>query len=259
MVTLLSHAQHGFVGGHSTCTNLLECLNDWSLSIQDNKSVIVAYIDFSRAFDTVSHKKLLAKLYTYGIRSDVLLWLERYFNKRTHQTRVGDCVSAEANLTSGVVQGSGIGPVSFLIYVDELAKLLERHGVVVNFFADDVKVYLELCNVSDVDKLQNALDLITGWANEWQLSLSVNKCNLLLIGKCQDNTSYYVNEIELPYLSHCKDLGVVIASELSPSLHIQHITAKAHQRANSILRCFVSGNTKSLVRAFIVRQIDVGV
>ena len=102
-------------------------------------------------------------------------------------------------------------------------------------FADDVKVYLELCNVSDVDKLQNALDLITGWANEWQLSLSVNKCNLLLIGKCQDNTPYYVNEIELPYLSHCKDSGVIITSELSPSLHIQYITAKAHQRANSIL------------------------
>jgi len=92
-------------------------INDWTLSIQDNKSVIVAYIDFSRAFDTVSHKKLLAKLYTYGIRSDVLLWLERYFNKRTHQTRVGDCVSAEANLTSGVVQGSGIGPVSFLFII----------------------------------------------------------------------------------------------------------------------------------------------
>ena len=103
-----------------------------------------------------------------------------------------------------------------------------------SFFADDVKVYLELCNVGDVAKLQNALDLITGWANEWQLSLSVNKCNMLLIGKCQDITPYYVNGIELPYSSSCKDLGVIITLELSPSLHIQHITAKAHQRANSI-------------------------
>ena len=90
----------------------------------------MAYIDFSRAFVSVSHNTLLDKLYTYGIRGEVLLWLEHYFVKRTHQTRVGDCLSDEATLISGVVQGSGIGPVSFLIYVDELAKLLERDGVV---------------------------------------------------------------------------------------------------------------------------------
>ena len=120
----------------------------------------MAYIDFSRAFDSVSHNKLLAKLHTYGIRGEVLLWLEHYFDKRTHQTRVGDCLSDEATLVSGVVQGSGIGPLSFLIFVDELAKLLERHGVVVKLFADDVKVYMEISNVDDAAKLQKALDLI---------------------------------------------------------------------------------------------------
>lgn len=73
------------------------------------------------------------------------------------------------------------------------------------FFADDVKVY-----VGDVAKLQNALDLIIGWASGWQTSLSVNKCNMPLIGKCQDITPYYVNRIERPYLSHCKNLGVII-------------------------------------------------
>ena len=72
------------------------------------------------------------------------MWLERYFNRRTHQTRVGDCLSTEADLISGVEQGSGVGPVSFLMYVDELAKLLECHGVVVKLFGDGVKVYLEI-------------------------------------------------------------------------------------------------------------------
>jgi len=71
-------------GGHSTCNNLLECIYDWTLAVQDNKSVIVAYIDFSRALDTVSHQKLLAKLYAYGIRGEVLLWLDCYLtNVRT--------------------------------------------------------------------------------------------------------------------------------------------------------------------------------
>ena len=230
----------------------MECLNDWTLTVQNNKTVTVAYIDFSRAFDSVSHNKLLAKLYTYGIRGDVLLWLEHYFNNRTHQTRVGDCLSDEATLISGVVQGSGIGPVSFLIFVDELAKLLERHGVVVKLFADDVKVYLEICNVDDAAKLQKALDLITEWAAEWQLGLSIDKCNTLSIGKHKDTTQYYIGGTELPCLPHCRDLGVAITSDLSPSLHIQQITTKAHQRANSILRCFVSGNVRLLVRAFVV-------
>ena len=112
-------------------------------------------------------------------------WLEHYFDKRTHQTRVGDCLSDEATLNSGVVQGSGIGPVSFLIFVDELAKLLERHGVVVKLFADDVKVYLEICNVDDAAKLQKALDLIAEWADDWQLE-SIGKCNTLSVGKHQD-------------------------------------------------------------------------
>ena len=65
-----------------------------------------------------------------------------------------------------------------------------------------------MCNVGDVAKLQNALDLITGWVNEWQLSLSVDRCNMLLITQCQDSTPYYANGTGLPYLSHCKGLGV---------------------------------------------------
>jgi len=249
---LLSQAQHGFVSGHSTCTNLLECLNDWTLTIQNKKTVTVAYIDFARAFDSVSHNKLLAKLYAYGIRGEVLLWLEHYFEKRTHQTRVGDCLSDEATLISGVVQGSGIGPVSFLIFIDELAKILECHGVVVKLFADDVKVYMEICNVEDAAKLQKALDLIAEWADEWQLGLSIGKCNTLSIGKHQDTSQYNIKGTELPCLPHCRDLGVVITSDLSPSLHIQQITTKAHQRANNILRCFMSGNVTLLVRAFVV-------
>ena len=100
-----------------------------------------------------------------------LFWLEAFFANRTHQTRVGMCLSPDETLISGVVQGSGIGPVSFLIYVDDLAKLLECYGIVVKLFADDVKVYLEIVNTVDADNLQCALDLIAEWAEGWQLSV----------------------------------------------------------------------------------------
>jgi len=114
---LLSCTQHGFVRGRSTCTNLLEALNDWTLTVQNKKSVTVAYIDFSRAFDSVSQEKLLVRLYSYGVRGNALQWIHQFFHGRSHQARVGEALSTESSLLSEVVQGSGIGPVLFLIYI----------------------------------------------------------------------------------------------------------------------------------------------
>jgi len=87
----------------------------------------------------VTHAKLFARLHSYGIREDLLRWLTEFFTGRTHQTRVGFRMSDVAELLSGVVQGSGIGPVMFLTYIDDLAKLLESHGITAKLFADDAK------------------------------------------------------------------------------------------------------------------------
>jgi len=130
--------------------------------------------------------------------------------------------------------------------------LLERYGIIVKLFTDDVKMYLEVANVDDANKHQKALDLIVEWATEWQLQLSVNKCNILDVGHAPFVTDYYVYDSVLPKNSSCRDLGVTITHDLSPSLHIGEIAAKGHQRANCILRCFLSGDVKLLVRAFTV-------
>ena len=93
----------------------------------------------------------------------------------------------------GVIQVSGVGPVAFLIYIDDLAKLLESYGVIVKLFADDVKVYLQIAGADDVTKLQYALDLITlQWADEWQL-ISIAKCNTLSIGKTPVDAQFHIH------------------------------------------------------------------
>jgi len=105
---------------------LLECINDWTLILHNKDSVTVPYIDFSKAFDTMCHEKLFACLYAYGIRESVLNWIQNFITCRTHQTRVGSSVSEIVDLLSGVVQGSGIGPLLFLVFVAGLAKALEK-------------------------------------------------------------------------------------------------------------------------------------
>ena len=142
----------------------------------------IAYIDFSRAFDSVSHEKLFVRMSDYGIQGDALCWFKNFFTGRTHQTKVGCALSEFADLLSGVVQGSGIGPVMFLIFIDGLAKLLEQSHITVKLFADDVKLYLKITGTDDAKRLQLALDLIADWAQAWQLSVSVGKCNILTVG-----------------------------------------------------------------------------
>ena len=250
---ILHRSQHGFCKGRSTCTNLLESLNDWTLTIHYMQSVTIAYIDFSKAFDSVSHEKLFTRLTSYGIRGSLLEWLREFFRGRTHQTRVGNSLSEIVELLSGVVQGSGIGPVLFLAFINELAEILEHAGVYVKLFADDVKLYLNITSSCDADKLQHALNLLVQWAQTWQLTVSVNKCCILNVGKSRyAPRDFYLDGAALSCAPLCRDLGVIVSEDLKPTAHIKQMVAKAHQRSNAILRSFVSRDIDLLVRAFSV-------
>ena len=130
---------------------MLESLNDWTLYLQDKHGVVIAYVDFSKAFDVVSHNKLFVRLESYGIGGTLLTWLRNFFTGRTHCTKVGGPLSDLVTLLSGVIQGSVLGRLMFLIFINELAEILFTFGVVVKMFADDVKLYLtrKLCYSKD--------------------------------------------------------------------------------------------------------------
>jgi len=118
-------------------------------------------------------------------------------------------------------------------------------------FADDVKLYVRVISDADVTELQMALSAVTSWAEYWQLSVSIDKCAVLQIGKHVAVTTLAINNIPLPVVTSYRDLGITITCELSPSPHINDIVTKAHRRANMIHRCFVSRNVNLLTRAFI--------
>nr|VZI40999.1 unnamed protein product [Spirometra erinaceieuropaei] len=134
---LLCDAQHGFRRGRSCLTNLLYCLEQWTRAIDEGNVVHVAYIDFKKAFDSVPHQRLLHKLSRIGVRGKLLKWIENFLVGRSQTVRLGGQHSAEVTVTSGVPQGSVLGPILFLIYIDDCIHGLDCK---IAMFADDIKL-----------------------------------------------------------------------------------------------------------------------
>ena len=249
---LINEAQHGFLAGLSTATNLLSCINDWSLSLQNRHGVTVIYIDFAKAFDTVCHEKLLYRLGHLGVGGNLLRWLRNFLSNRTHYTRVGNGLSDILKLISGVIQGSNIGPLLFISFINELADLLGQLFVTAKFFADDLKMYAEIVTRIDVENFQTALNLVASWCNDWQMQISVNKCCFLRIGPTNiADLGLHIDGFCLPEVKTVKDLGITFDTTLSLSSHVVNIVSTANQRMNLLYRAFFSRSLNTLVKAYI--------
>ena len=246
---LISKQQHGFLARKSTCTQLIECTNDWTLALNVRNPVDCIYIDFSKAFDSVVHDKLCSKLSSFGFSDKLLSWIHAFLHSRTFRVRFGSCLSELCNVLSGVPQGSVLGPLLFLLFVNDLEQLFDTK-ITVKLFADDVKMYIIVNDISDSVTLQKGLDNLVNWSEKWQLKISVPKCQTLHLGRGNMGISYNIGNVDLPNVCVVKDLGITIDSRLDYSDHINTIVTKAHQRACLILRCFKSKEPRLLFRAF---------
>jgi hypothetical protein len=171
---ILSSAQHGFIAGKSTCTNMLESLNDWSINVRNGYYTRVALIDFAKAFDSVCHTKLLYKLSVLGINGPLLNVIKSFLSERSQRVKIQGAVSLPVKLISGVPQGSVLGPVLFVIYINDLQDIFPK-TIASKYFADDAKLYTEIRCGDDIDNLQFSLDKLSAWAETWQLSISIKK------------------------------------------------------------------------------------
>jgi len=247
---LLSGQQHGFLAKRSTVTNLLDCLSDWTLALDNRHSVTVAYIDYSKAFDMVSHSKLLHKLSCFGIYGDLLRWIGEFLNNRTQCVRVGSAISSPKQLISGVVQGSVLGPLLFLLYVDDVVKLFSS-SVLCKMYADDVKLYSVIQTEQDASELQSSLDALVAWSDQWQLTISSKKSAVLCLGQTHIDQCYVIKQNNVSLVSEICDLGILIDDKLTMSQHICALVKKARARASLIFKCFHSRHRATLLKAFI--------
>ena len=246
---LISRQQHGFLSKRSTCTQLLESINDWSVALDNKNNVDIVYVDFSRAFDSVVHSKLLCKLASYGIRDDLLRWIHAFLSDRQQCVVVNQFISKHCKVLSGVPQGSVLGPLLFLLFVNDIVEIFDD-VISCKLFADDLKLYSVIKSTTIISPLTAALDCLCVWSAMWQLKINIEKCILVHMGSSNYKFHYSLNGTQLKSTSHVRDLGVEIDSSLKFDHHLNNIVTRAYQRINLLFRGFVTKDAVFLKKMF---------
>ena len=235
---LLSPKQFGFLSGRSTVTQLLKYLNQCVDTLVNGGVVDAIYLDFAKAFDTVPHSRLLGKLRSYGIDGNILKWIEAFLRDRTQIVRVNGENSFQAPVLSGIPQGSVLGPLLFVIYINDLPDSITSDSFL---FADDTKILRKITSAEDSITLQNDLKTLEEWSNEWLLRFNADKCHVLSLGKIEHIKHTHRYELygeELDHVFEETDLGVTIDSELKFEDHISKKVSKANSIVGLIRRSF---------------------
>lgn len=242
---LIKDSQHGFRSGRSCLTNLLEFLEYVTKELDEGNCLDVIYLDFSKAFDKVPHRRLVHKLRSHGIGGTIVEWIGEWLRGRKQRVVLNGVKSEWKKVVSGVPQGSVLGPLLFLVYINDLdlginSKVLK--------FADDTKIFSTVQGAQDNYRVQGDLDKLIAWADRWQMEFNSTKCKVLHLGKDNRNFSYEMEGDWLESVEEEKDLGVVVNRTMKFSK--QCLVAK--NRANKTLGFInrnVSYKSKEVVRS----------
>lgn len=228
---LLSKHQHGFRMHHSCEGQLISVLHDMSKSIQYHYPVDSLFLDFSKAFDTVPHRRLMLKLEAYGVNGKVLEWINNFLVNRRQRTAVDGTVSEWGVVRSGVPQGTVLGPLLFLLFINDIS---DKNVVKSNMklFADDSLVYRPIIGPRDTEMLQQDLDNLTKWSNTWLLKFNASKCVHVRfttsLEKRAQVQNYSINGSNISRENSATYLGVTLSSDLKWDIHINNQCKKAN-------------------------------
>lgn len=231
----ISPYQHGFYPGRSTGSSLI-CFSQYlNHSIDRGGQVDAMYADFSKAFDQLSHNILISKLAAYGFSDSLLRFVRSYLNGRKYTVYYRGCVSAPYLGTSGVPQGSNLGPFLFNLFVNDLLSNLTCQKLM---YADDLKIFNSISTPDDCLSLQLDLHRLSEWAVTNGLLLNIGKCKVVTFCKRKNPQiyTYYLSNSPLTRVETVKDLGIYFQSDLSFGYHIQEVTKSAYKILGFIIR-----------------------
>jgi ribonuclease P/MRP protein subunit RPP40 len=244
---LLRDSQHGFTSGKSCLTNLLVFFEFITKELDKGNNVDLVYLDFCKAFDKVPHCRLGKKLEAHGIKGEVKTWIVNWLSNRRQRVCVDGELSDWEKVSSGVPQGSVLGPVLFLIYINDLDE-----GVIseIGKFADDSKLGKSISSSADIRLLEDDLSKLEDWSVKWQMLFNVDKCSIMHLGKSNANHLYKIGNNMLKYSDKERDLGVIVDKTLKFSEQVNSVVCKANATLGMIRRNITCKNKFIVTRLY---------
>jgi len=244
---LITESQHGFVTGKSCLTNLLMYLELVTSSVDANKPVDAIYLDFSKAFDTVPHKRLIKKLESLKINDTIIVWIQNWLAGRKQRVVLRGARSEWLPVISGVPQGSVLGPLLFLIYINDID---EEVSSPILKFADDTKILRPLTSTNDHEELQKDLDKLHRWSLKWEMKFNASKCKVIHFGHNNPQFPYIIEGQILEKSSQEKDLGITMQPNLDFDKHIGIITGRANKILGMISRSYDNKQKNNILQLY---------
>ena len=253
---LLSNSQFGFRKFHSTASALLDCTNDWYVNLDRKMFNLVVLIDLKKAFDTVDHRILLRKLELYGIKGQALSLLKSYLTNRNKKCQIQNSISSERLITCGVPQGSILGPLFFLLYINDLPRCLSKTKP--RMFADDTNLTASGDTVQEVQAAVNSdLENLRKWLIANKLSLNVTKTEFMLIGSksmikriSDPQPNILIDNKQIKQVYECKTLGVTVDQHLSWKSNTENICRKICAGISAIRRIKLYVDKQTLISIY---------
>ena len=265
----ISPDQSAYLKGHSTQTSHHRVIDDWLENINDNQTTGVCLLDISKCFATISHHILLQKLSMYGIKNTELEWFSSYLGKRKQRVLCHNKLSSFVDITSGVPQGSVLGPFLFFLFINDISNFT-TDGCVTNLFADDAMIYAPGDSVYEVQlKLQSCLINISKWYRENRLKIDSDKSKVMLVGSKAQLKSLNVDEFILNYegmplelVENAKYLGMSINSDISWDFHVQRLCQNMYYHLSllrRLRRIFPKELLLQVYKSYIQPRLDYGI
>ena len=247
----LAVQQHGFRKGFSCDTQLATTLTDITYKVDRSKIIHAAVLDFSKAFDKVDHFLLIQKLQSFDIPTQLITWIRSFLSDRTQQVLLDGAVSKQIPVTSGVPQGSVLGPKLFLVFINDITTVIHKDSNI-RLFADDALLYKSV-GQNKVDRvLQEDLNSLADWAEKQSMQFNPKKCSIITFPQqeCADLNYSFCGD-NLHVVTATPYLGVTIQSNLKWGIHIQNKVSKCYQILGLIRRVLKDGPPKVKLQAYI--------
>ena len=262
---ILNSNQGGFRPGHSTISTVARLADIITQNTDMNQATIVSYVDLSNAFDTINHNIFLKKIKCLGFHPETVSWFENYLCGRSQAVTVNNCTSKSKPITCGVPQGSIIGPLAFLIYINDVTRVFQNCEALL--YADDTVLISSHTNfLIAISNLQNDLNSMVKWCDSNKLSVNYKKTKVMKFGaknllKKLDQPSIFINNFKLDIVDHYKYLGITMDQRLTFDLHLNNAISKMSEKGYLLrkIRPYLDVKTSLMIyKAMVLPYAEYG-